>query len=98
MENKVVEIQNNNEGNEQPAKQKRGLIGTIKHVRDTVMANKAGRIIVKGLKLATGGLIVVEAYKKGQKSVKPVTVYVQELPSESKEDNPAETEEEKTEE
>ena len=80
-----------------------GIVNTYRKVK----ANKVGRWAIRGVKAA--GLIVggVEIYKRGQKSVAPVTVYVttqDQDPAEEEaapEETPAEeeaVEEEKTEE
>ena len=49
----------------------------IMKVRDKVMASKAGRIAIRGLKVAGVGGIAFASYKAGAKSVKPVTVYIE---------------------
>ena len=63
--------------------EKPGFLDKCRMVRDKVMANKFGRIAVRGLKAVTGAGIIIMAFKAGKKSVKPTTVYIEKLPAET---------------
>ena len=86
---------------EPAAKEKKTLTQRILHVRDKVMASKAGRIAVRGLKAVGVGGIAFLSYKAGAKSVKPTTIYIREGVTEEEEkpvEEPQETEEKPAEE
>lgn len=63
--------------NGEQQKEKVTFMQRIMKVRDKVMASKAGRIAIRGLKVAGVGGIAFASYKAGAKSVKPVTVYIE---------------------
>lgn len=70
-------------------KAKKGFIAKVidgaKKAYDTVNTNKFGHAAIKVVKGAAIGLGLYGAYKKGQKSVKPVTVYISEGTTEDEE-------------
>lgn len=70
---------------------KETFIGKILKTRDKIMASKAGRIVVRGLKVAGVGGLAFASYKAGAKSVKPTTIYIREGVTE--EETPVETQE-----
>ena len=78
------------------AKEKTSIIGKIMKVRDRVMASKAGRIVVRGLKVAGVGGLAFASYKAGAKSVKPTTIYIREGVTEEKPVETPETIDEET--
>ena len=58
-------------------KQEKQSIGVrVMKARDKVMASKAGRIVVRGLKVLGIGGLAYASYKAGAKSVKPTTIYI----------------------
>ena len=67
------------EGGEPKAKKKSivtRLINGARNAYDKVMKTKVGRIAVRTVEGAAAGLCLYGAYKKGQKSVKPTTIYI----------------------
>lgn len=79
--------------NGEQQKEKVTFMQRIMKVRDKVMASKAGRIAIRGLKVAGVGGIAFASYKAGAKSVKPVTVYIEKgVTEEAEEDEAAEPE------
>lgn len=80
--------------------EKKTLATRIMKARDKVMASKAGRLAVKGLKVLGLGGVAYFSFKAGAKSVKPTTIYIREgvTEEEEPEDEPTETQEPETEE
>ena len=75
-------------------KAKKGIIAKVidgaRKAYDAVNTNKFGHAAIKVVKGATVVLGLYGAYKKGQKSVKPVTVYISEGTTEDEEQLQAE--------
>lgn len=81
--NANVNPASNNGGSNTPVpanggKKKVTLIGKMWKIRDKVMANKWGRRVVTGLKIAGVGAGCFVSYKAGVRSVKPTTVVIRE--------------------
>ena len=80
--NHPVNPANNNGGsasaNGGKKEEKVSIIGKVRKIRDRIMANKFGRIAVRGLKVVGVGAIGFASYKAGAKSVKPTTIYIRE--------------------
>lgn len=73
-------------------KEKMTITQRVLNFKNKVMANKVGHFLVNGAKVLGVGAVGFLGYKAGQKSVKPVTVYIREGVTEEPQDEPKETE------